>query len=122
MTLKTSFILSLAILTAVPAIRNASAAEMPKELRGTWCYRDGTAQGDIYRRCRVADSEAVLSVSARKFFVAEGTVCTPLAITLDSSGHFVVPASCTYDEGVRSGRVLQRWRLFDSGCRLDNGC
>ena len=95
----------------------AFGAEMPKELRGVWC---GTAQENIYRRCREADSEDNLGISARKFYVAEGTQCVPLAITLNSSGHFVVRASCTFDEGARSGRVLQRWRLFNSsGRRLE---
>ena len=90
----------------------AFGAEMPKELRGAWC---GTAQEKIYRRCRKADSEDNLDITARKFYVAEGTQCVPLA----NSGHFVVRASCTFDEGVRSGRVLERWRLFNSGRRLE---
>ena len=42
---------------------------MPKELRGVWC---GTAQENIYRRCREADSEDNLGISVRKFYVAEG--------------------------------------------------
>lgn len=126
--IKTSFVLSVAILAAAPAIGSASAAEMPKELRGTWCYRDGTAQEDIYRRCRVADSEAAMSVSARKFFVGEGMLCTPpLAITSYSGGYFVRARCYDTDTGfiefiskdTPSRVVLQRWRLFNNGRRLE---
>jgi hypothetical protein len=111
----TRFLISAATLLALTAVA-ASAAEMPKELRGVWC---ATAQENIYRSCREADSEDNLDVSASKFYVAEGTECVPLSITRNTSGHFVVRASCTFNDGARSGRVLQRWRLFNSGRRLE---
>jgi hypothetical protein len=92
---------------------------MPKELRGIWCSKEYTAQKSIYRRCRVADGEDAVAVDARKFWVAEETVCTPLAITSDGGSHFVVEADCRGQYDDWNGRVLKRWRLFNSGRRLE---
>src|SRR5262245_35902146 len=87
--IKTSFVLSVAIPAAALAIGSASAAEMPKELRGIWCAKEYTAQKEIYARCREADSEDSLGVDAHKFFPTEETVCTPLATTWNNGGYFV---------------------------------
>ena len=45
--IKTSFVLAVAILATAPAIGNA--VEMPKELRGQWCYRHNSV---ALVRCR----------------------------------------------------------------------
>jgi tetratricopeptide (TPR) repeat protein len=110
MTMKTLLFAALLVTLA----STAHAVEMPKELRGIWC---GRAQG--YVRCRKADSEDNLYIRARRFWAGEGTACTLLAITLESSGHFLVRAHCTYGEGTSSGPALERWRLFNGGRQLE---
>ena len=167
--IKTSFVLSVAILAAAPAIGSASAAEMPKELRGIWCeelgiderYPAGSAARThiIYGLCRLAtdgdeainldarlrgvrcmnssavqkqkhirpcryptDADGAIMVDARGYsHDMVGTDCKLLAITSKGNGRFVVRTHCHGGElASERGHVeLQRWRLFNSGRRLE---
>jgi hypothetical protein len=111
----------------LPALTSAAnAVEMPKELRGIWCSKEYMAQKTIYRRCRVANGEDVVAVGAYKFSMAEATFCTPpLAITSYSGGYFVrarcynTDASAFISKDTPSSVVLQQWRLFKNGRRLE---
>ena len=118
---------ALGILITTTAIGSASAAEMPKELRGYWCankpgwtsWPDGSV--GTYRRCRfpITDAEDAFGISTSGWAhdMADDT-CKVLRVTSYGKGHFVVRARCNNDEE-SNGRVLLRWRLFNSGRRLE---
>jgi hypothetical protein len=121
----------LAVLAALLAITSAAAepanaVEMPKALRGVWCWKKETALKATYVRCRKADGEDNVGVWARKFSMGESTFCTPpLAITSYGGGYLVrarcyeTDASAFIDKDTPSRVVLQQWRLFKHGRRLE---
>jgi hypothetical protein len=64
------------------------------------------------------DADGAIMVDARGFsYDMVGRVCKLLAITSKGNGRFVVRARCTGE--VEKEHVLQRWRLFNSGRRLE---
>jgi hypothetical protein len=123
--------IALGILITTTAIGSASAAEMPKEFRDTrWCAdRPGSSPrthspwpAGNYRRChKVTDADDAFGIDAsgREWGhdMADDT-CKVLRVTSYGKGHFVVRARCNNDEE-SNGRVLLRWRLFNSGRRLE---
>jgi hypothetical protein len=118
-------------LTLVAAIENASAAEMPKELRGTWwcAERPGWSfrphspwPAGNYRRCHKvtdADDAFEISTSGREWgHDMTDETCEVLGVKSHGKGHFVVRARCKNDRE-SNVRVLHRWRLFNSGRQLE---
>jgi hypothetical protein len=100
-------------------VNAANTVKMPKELRGVWCAKNAMTKKQIFIRCREADGEDHVAVNAHEFFPREETVCTPLAITPNNSG-FLVQAHCDgQGDGPWNGRVLNQWRLFKYGRRLE---
>lgn len=95
----------------------ASAAEMPKELRGTWCAKEPPNQ--TYARCRQYGGEQDLMVDARG--MSNGEVgCKPRSIVLDGNGYRIIMRCVRFvassgDEWSTS----ERWRLFNNGRRLE---
>jgi hypothetical protein len=120
--------IALGILTTATAIGSASAAEMPKELRGTlWCAdRPGWSPrthspwpAGNYRRChQITDADDAFGIDASgrgwgHDMTDEG--CKVLRVT-SYKGQFVVRARCKNGE---ESNVLHRWRLLNSGHRLE---
>jgi hypothetical protein len=123
--------IALCILIATTAIGSASAAEMPKELRGTWWCADRAGRSTRthspwpagnYKRCHnVTDADDAFGIDAsgREWgHDMTDDTCKVLLVTSYGKGHFVVRARCNNDEETNA-RVLLRWRLFDSGLRLE---
>jgi hypothetical protein len=120
--------IALGILITTTAIGSTSAAEIPKELRGYWCankpgwtsWPDGSV--GTYRRCRfpITDAEDAFGVFAREWSheMADG-ICKPLRVTPYGNGHFVIRAHCNAEDTSIPFRPVQRWRLFNSGRRLE---
>ena len=110
-----------AVLAILPS--NASAAtEMPKELRGTWCWKRGSYDL-FYIRCREANiDEGDIRVGARKFWPGRKEGCTPLVITPIRSGRsdYSVEARCDGQDADEEDFPwnISRWRLFHGGHRL----
>jgi hypothetical protein len=118
--------IALGILITTTAIGSASAAEMPKEFRGTWWCADRPGwsprthspwPAGSYRRChKVTDADDAFGIDASGREWGHDMVddtCKVLRVTSYGKGHFVVRARCN------NGRVLLRWRLFNSGRRLE---
>jgi hypothetical protein len=103
-----------------PLTSAANAVEMPKELRGIWCWKEDTAQTTIYRRCREIDGSRAVGVSPDKFAMGDhGVLCTPLAITLYNGSYFVRVRCYDTKQDTPLGVGLQQWRLFKYGLRLE---
>jgi hypothetical protein len=120
--------ITLGILTTATAIGSASAAEMPKELRDIWWCADRPGwsprthspwPAGNYRRCRLpfTDAEDAFEIGASGWtHDMTDETCEVLRVTSYGKGHFIVRARCNNGE---ESNVLHRWRLLNSGRRLE---
>ena len=105
------------VLTAQMAFGNPFY-EVPKELRGTWCWVSKKGVEDIYRRCGSEDEEGSLEIGARRFVDGEeeGLDCVPNVLIRTDHGDYLVQSQCRKGHG--PSLLDQRWKLLNDGRRL----
>ena len=111
-----TLLLSLAIVLVSIAAAQA-ADQIPVQYRGFWC---ATKPPNIFQRCREANGEDSMWISARDFLDSMEWSCKPLAITAVPGGH-KVRAVCRQDyaPSKKAKPQVERWRLSPNGRRLE---
>jgi hypothetical protein len=80
--------LSLVVFAAVPAI----GAEMPKELRGSWCHIESSSTKTSYVKCKKGEEDLVI---ARDGLCLEDGCCDLLNVRKQGKHNWIIKERCT---------------------------